>query len=118
MGITEKLRLEINKVVNRYIDQGGRSWCLVCCSSMRCTCSTLSASRTSTEHWSPPWLPLLCWPLTEGLQHPWDGDSCPTRCACGSVGPCDDYSHHAVHTGGDFPDSVNPRQGRGDRCGR
>ena len=33
--ITEKLRREINKVVNKYIDQGVRSWCPACSSSTR-----------------------------------------------------------------------------------
>ena len=42
--ITEKLRQEINKVVNRYIDTEWRNSCPACSSSTRCTCSTSSAS--------------------------------------------------------------------------
>jgi DNA helicase TIP49 (TBP-interacting protein) len=44
--ISEKLRGEINKVVNRYNDQGDvvmSKWCLPCFLSIKCACLTSSA---------------------------------------------------------------------------
>ena len=74
--ITDKLRQEINKVVNRYIDQGVAELVpgvlfidevrsirftdiLVLCLILtnRCTCSTLNASPTSTALWNPAYPP-------------------------------------------------------------
>ena len=69
--ITDKLRQEINKVVNRYIDQGvaelipgvlfideARALVLLSLQLLtnlnRCTCWTLSASRFSTARWRAP----------------------------------------------------------------
>ncbi|KAK7915398.1 hypothetical protein WMY93_011159 [Mugilogobius chulae] len=63
--ITDKLRAEINKVVNRYIDQAWPSWCPGFCLWTRFTCWTSSASRTSTERWRAPSPPSSCSPPTE-----------------------------------------------------
>lgn len=72
--ITEKLRMEINKVVNKYIEQGVAElvpgvlfidevragsrvvpyFSLTRGHHTRCTCLTLSASLSSTAHWRAP----------------------------------------------------------------
>merc|ERR1712159_12010 len=105
--ITEKLRLEINKVVNRYIDQGVAELVpgvlfIDEVHMLDIECFTyLNRALESTLS------PIIVLATNRDFGPPW--------CTCGFVGSCVDHQDYAIFSGGNFPDSFNSRQNGGSR---
>ena len=66
--ITEKLRSEINKVVNRYMDQGVAELVPGVLFMTRCHMLGMSALPSSIGPWSPHSVRSSYWPLTAGIR--------------------------------------------------
>lgn len=129
--ITDKLRTEINKVVNRYIDQGVAELVpgvlfvdevhmldiecftylhralestiapIVVFASNRGNCLIRSAASPLARP-APPWLTLSLLLMLLRFHHQGHrGHQLPARDSQRPAGPGDDHPHHAVHAAGD-----------------
>merc|ERR1712164_64934 len=114
--VTEKLRMEINKVVNRYIDQGVAELVPgvlfideVHMLDIECFTYLNRALESSLA-------PIVVLATNRGMC-PIRGTeiSAPPWCTCGFVGSCVDHQDYAIFSGGNFPDSFNSRQNGGSR---